>query len=291
MEDEARQEAMEDPCFYEHCVPDTLGYLNQTLNKFLNLVNAMSFIYHSVAMRDEELQADLEERLQQAQPGDVIDLPEPPALVFIRIEASDFSAEKKKFLSDNFEQWEDPNEVEDNDNEDGTGAFPSTDGGEETNNNKEKKKEWYIIPIRESRKGDFQQVPVRAGQHHTFWPSRVQVRNIFPLDTAFAITINKAQGQTLKKVILAISNHPVCRMSYAHLYVALSRIRDRSDLRLLLLGDNDEARWDSVSYVDGLKPDPFVRAFLHAYKGGTPDKDGKRTWDSKLAVESFVSNA
>jgi Helicase len=59
-------------------------------------------------------------------------------------------------------------------------------------------------------------------------------RRQFPVRLAFALTINKAQGQSVKHVGLDLSN-PV--FSHGQLYVGLSRVTARQNLRLLLPPD------------------------------------------------------
>uniref|UniRef100_A0A1I8AVG7 ATP-dependent DNA helicase n=1 Tax=Steinernema glaseri TaxID=37863 RepID=A0A1I8AVG7_9BILA len=51
----------------------------------------------------------------------------------------------------------------------------------------------------------------------------------FPIRVAFANTINKAQGQTLRKVALCFSSGEV--FGHGQLYVALSRVRQAEDIR------------------------------------------------------------
>jgi ATP-dependent exoDNAse (exonuclease V) alpha subunit len=56
-------------------------------------------------------------------------------------------------------------------------------------------------------------------------------RRQFPVQIAFAMTINKAQGQTLRRVGIDLRN-PV--FAHGQLYVALSRATGSLDLRTLL---------------------------------------------------------
>lgn len=53
----------------------------------------------------------------------------------------------------------------------------------------------------------------------------------FPIKPAFAFTINRAQGQTLDKVLLWL---PTPVFSHGQLYVALSRVRNPSDIKIAL---------------------------------------------------------
>jgi len=54
-------------------------------------------------------------------------------------------------------------------------------------------------------------------------------RRLFPLSLAYAMTVNRAQGQTLKRVLLD-TTRPA--FSHDHLYVALSRVRDQHSIAL-----------------------------------------------------------
>ncbi|CAO3648504.1 unnamed protein product [Mucor hiemalis] len=56
-------------------------------------------------------------------------------------------------------------------------------------------------------------------------------RRQFPVQPAFAMTINKAQGQTLTSAAIALTK-PV--FTHGQLYVALSRVRDPSNLKVFL---------------------------------------------------------
>jgi PIF1-like helicase/Helicase len=63
-------------------------------------------------------------------------------------------------------------------------------------------------------------------------------RTRFPLRLAFAMTINKAQGQTLKHVGICLTE-PV--FTHGKLYVAVSRVTDGKNLRIIV-PDTPEAR-------------------------------------------------
>jgi ATP-dependent exoDNAse (exonuclease V) alpha subunit len=53
----------------------------------------------------------------------------------------------------------------------------------------------------------------------------------FPIRLAFAMTINKAQGQTLDSIGLYLPNHV---FSHGHLYVALSRVKSPKSLKIMI---------------------------------------------------------
>ena len=55
------------------------------------------------------------------------------------------------------------------------------------------------------------------------------IRHQFPLTLCYAMTINKAQGQTFNKVGI-LFDQPV--FSHGQLYVAMSRVRNPRDIKI-----------------------------------------------------------
>ncbi|XP_060519476.1 uncharacterized protein LOC132697797 [Cylas formicarius] len=86
-------------------------------------------------------------------------------------------------------------------------------------------------------------------------------RKQFPIKLAHAITINKAQGQTLSRVGLCLN---VPCFAHGQLYVALSRVRTWQDIRIFV----KESRRHGRFFKDGRKNNPVFtqnivyRAFL-----------------------------
>ena len=63
------------------------------------------------------------------------------------------------------------------------------------------------------------------------------VRRQFPVCLAFAMTINKAQGQTIPYMGLYLPN-PV--FAHGQLYVALSRVQSKNHIKILVKGGHIE---------------------------------------------------
>ena len=70
-------------------------------------------------------------------------------------------------------------------------------------------------------------------------------RRQFPVRLAFAMTINKAQGQTLEKVGIYL-DRPV--FSHGQLYVAMSRAKRPEDIKFLF-GDSSRIRGQTGRYT------------------------------------------
>jgi hypothetical protein len=76
-------------------------------------------------------------------------------------------------------------------------------------------------------------------------------RRQFPVRLAFAITINRAQGQSVKVVGLDL-RIPV--FAHGQLYVALSRVTSRRNLKILLSHNNLDSKTNNVVYQEVLLP-------------------------------------
>ena len=100
-------------------------------------------------------------------------------------------------------------------------------------------------------------------------PSEIFYKTWFPLEIGFSLTAHKAQGQTLKAVILDLSSRSCAQMTYAHVYVALSRVRNKEDVRLLY----HNSQKHGYAYLAALKPRPDVMRLLNGFKSGTWKKE------------------
>ena len=110
--------------------------------------------------------------------------------------------------------------------------------------------------------------------------SQVSVQEPFPFDLAFAMTVHKAQCRTIYRVVIDLTDHPfrICRMEYAAIFVAMSRVAHKSHLRLLE-PNTVQSRESLYSYLEHLAPDPSIAPFLHGYGNGSSSQ-----WDPSLAL-------
>lgn len=78
-------------------------------------------------------------------------------------------------------------------------------------------------------------------------------RRQFPVNIAFAMTINKSQGQTFKKIGVYL-DEPV--FSHGHMYVAMSRCSDPREMRFLI---NDPKRDRNGTYTKNIVYDEIFK--------------------------------
>ena len=151
---------------------------------------------------------------------------------------------------------------------------------------------------------------IRGRGGSRFFPSRVLLADYFPIEPGFSITIHKAQvcvcilyiikiqicpiwlqwihyqffykGRTIQKVILSISEHPFqfTRLKWEGLYVALSRVWKKDDIRLLLRF-NDRSTMD---YIINLEKNKFIKCFFDGYK---TDQTILRRVDSSINCDEY----
>jgi hypothetical protein len=249
--EEAREQALQDPAFFEYFVKDCHAYITANINKKLGIVNGAQVRYHSLSFHSDEEQELFEALVRDTPIGEVCTLP-----ANLRPEAVNVELE-------GIENWPD-----------GLTLVPGR----------------VVIPIgtRPGRSKSSQWIPIPGGSTsngHSYRPSRVKVSNFFPIDPGFAITFYKIQGRTLRNLIIALSQRSlaVCSLNYSDVYVAFSRVAQASDIRLLLT-DTDGSK-ESIHFVSGLKPDPCTAAFLHGF-----DDDGNH-WDLDRAWQHYTSLA
>uniref|UniRef100_A0ABD2WEM7 DNA replication helicase domain-containing protein n=1 Tax=Trichogramma kaykai TaxID=54128 RepID=A0ABD2WEM7_9HYME len=70
-------------------------------------------------------------------------------------------------------------------------------------------------------------------------------RRQFPVKLAFAMTINKSQGQTFNKVVIDLRRDV---FSHGQLYVAMSRVRSWDSLKIYL-GNHSREEYKVKNYV------------------------------------------
>ncbi len=238
-----------DPCFWQYFVPGVDAYLTYNMNPVLGLANGTPIQLHSLTLSQHQL-LQVESLMATVPPGGTITLDEPPVAVNIQIGSlhdakTKLSLRKKAQLK----LLQKHSIVKDD----------------------------IVIPL---LKGN-----VRKHQAYTVHSSagigRVQTRDIFAYESSFAMTIHKAQGRTIPSVVLALAdrhNHTF-QMKYAAIYVALSRVKQSGDLRILFHDTDNDARDHSLKYITNLKHSVHV---LNYYAGFRPP--GLGIWDPSRSL-------
>jgi len=109
--------------------------------------------------------------------------------------------------------------------------------------------------------------------------STVTLKDHFCIEPGFCITLHKAQGRTIRRLILSISDHPYhkLRHEWEGLYVGLSRVEYNEHIRLLLKrGD-----WGTAKLLLGLERCKYTECFFKGYVQQTNQR-GMR-WNRLLA--------
>jgi hypothetical protein len=105
----------------------------------------------------------------------------------------------------------------------------------------------------------------------------IETKLTFPYDLAFAMTVHKAQGRTIPRVVIDLTNRrsQYSQMEFAAVFVALSRVRSADHIRLLV--HNTFTATQNHLYLTDLKPDYHVKAFYNGFRGS-------RKWSPQLAL-------
>ena len=233
-----------DPAYFEYFLQSADAYLTANIHRKLGLVNALKVRMHSVVPAD---QFD-KELLQKAENGtledDVCTLTNPPAYVNVEIPPATLR------------------------------TLPRRAANYLAKNNLQVPGGGVVIPIATFTGGNRKPVQVFPLEQPLNLACDAWVLPHFPVEMAFAITVNKAEGQTLKDgVIVAISQRARFNFSHAALYVALSRVEKSVDMRLLVSGMTEEQKQDSLLYLEKLRPKPSVPALFTGYGGTWSESD------------------
>jgi hypothetical protein len=253
-------EVFDDPCFYEYFVEGADGFITKKLNSDLCLVNATPVRYHSLCIEDRDDLANIQATLLHASPGDIITLSVPPVTVNVEL----FVHGKDREMFDDYQR-----------------AFlisQSICGIDRV-----------VIPIWHGSNKVTDGVVVHGGAG--FGCSKIRINQQFPLELAFAITVNKSQGRTIGHVILALSYNPAqgCNMGLQEIYVALSRVRVKGNIRLLLKGATPAEKRFSLAYINNIRPDITVDCFFAGFQNDGSKPWTEVEWDESVAYAKFVN--
>ena len=242
-----QNEAMNDPIFWQHYVAEADGFLNESVAKGPQFVNALPIKCNSIKY-DRDHEQLLHHMMETHDYGDPIRMPVPPQCVILQVFPPELMDPQVRAALHEL-SLERP-------------VLGRTRGQSQslpTNR--------ILIPFhRHQCSWDQNPSVIRGGS--CFLPSRALFRDIFPMELAFSITVHKAQGKTLRRIIIALSSCGVgnCRFTFSQLLVALSRVQQADHIRLLLTGMTEEEQWESVAFVNRLKRDPSIAYYFAGFR-------------------------
>ncbi|KAL7530754.1 hypothetical protein ACHAXR_003654 [Thalassiosira sp. AJA248-18] len=255
------EEAEKETCFWEYFVPMAPAYLTYNLNTDNDLANGSEVRLHSLSFDSDEATSFLHRMQQSTAFGDTIDLPAPPKAINVELypDYDEYSESKKSENKTKRSQWRCGSITND-----GRVVFPV----DITHQNKVR---WSVESIR-----------ARGGAVR-FRASRGKMADYFPIELGFCITVEKAQGRTIRKVIASLSEHPIAilRFIWEQVYVILSRIKDNNDMRLLLKMNDRH----TLNYIANLEKDKYTADFFHGYSN--PSSSKISYWNKDLAAKQL----
>jgi hypothetical protein len=223
-----------DSCFWETFVPHADGFLNSNINDHLGLANGTPIKYHSMTFSSEHVLQLVCKRMRKKPLGLVIILDGPPLAVNISLPKT--FATKKQLSTKRKAQHKIFKDLSlcDHDILTPIRKWPSLC-------------KWKTFTM---KKGNMIDVATVTARQH------------FPIELAFSMTVHKAQGQTIPRVVLALCQHPrsICKMEYASIFVAMSRIQHRDHMRLIYHDSGKLPGEQGFTYI--LLPSSLIQMLL-----------------------------
>ena len=258
--------------FYELFVQGALGYLNHNINtsKGIPLANGTEIKYDSISFDDPDDEAEFHKHVSAHSPGATITLHKPPSAINVELFADwpGDSEEKKKENLLERKQWQHGSLAKD-----GRIVIPISTKYANCN----EKEKTYLPPAYSTSRCKSTGVVRRVG--FLYGVSTVPLQDHFCIEPGFCITVHKAQGRTIRRLILSISDHPhpKLRHKWEGLYVGTSRVEYSEHMRLLLKrGD-----WGTTKLLRDLERCKYGECFFKGYVQ-QPNQNGMR-WNRQLA--------
>lgn len=114
--------------------------------------------------------------------------------------------------------------------------------------------------------------------------SSAAITPILAYDLAFAMTVHKAQGRTISRVVIALTARPLHRlqMKYASVFVGMSRVKEADHIRLLEHGRGSilGSHQNKYGYLTNLLPQKSISMYDAGYK------DTKGRWNQQRALKA-----
>ena len=175
--------ALQNASFWEYFPPNAMGYLNtHNINSTHGLANGTEIKYHSLSFEDKDQRKQFDLKCAQAKPGDIITIDSPPTAINVELfpdydEDTTSETTKKKVKR---KEWLDSGKGSITNDRRVVIPISHRDG------NKIRSMNTYIPGC---TRLDLQQI--------YYYDSRLKIRDYFPIEPAFSITVDKAQASVL----------------------------------------------------------------------------------------------
>ena len=218
--------AIENDCaFFEYFCVGLPGFLRHNISNSLKLANGTPVELRSLQFQDVDMQTKFNTDYHDTEPGKEILLPSPPDFLTYMPYPDD-----EKFHA----EWTSKN-------------WPTLD---------DQNKCVLLLLEHNWQFNKYKSYPIEGAAYEE--PSSVEICSYFSFLMGFAQTIHKAEGRTLDKVILSLTNVRKF-IKFSQIFVAFSRVAHHEDIRLLLpIGTTHEL----ISYITNLKQDPKILIYL-----------------------------
>ena len=240
-----------DPAFWQYFVVGAPAFCTKNINTKKGLANGTSMICDSITPLDRHQEETIRNFIKYNGPGSILTLDRPPKSV-------------------NFE-------------------VPSLNNENCINGatiKKGKRNNCPVIPlIKEGEYVTSEWYTIRGGVKYGFKPSKAKISSSFPFDLGFAMTIHKSQGRTLPNLTLVISERsiPISQFNWSAIYVALSRVKRRNDIRFLIAKSDEDDKYNAIKYVTSLEPKIEVKLYFSGFDHKQGCKwDPEKSYDSKI---------
>jgi len=259
--EELHQAEEGEPFFWQYWVKGAQAYLTTNINTSLGLANGTPVVLHSLAYDNEQMIDEINSILyhgaREEEYGSEITLDTAPTMINVEVlpalDGKPPSSHRKRQLRYLRKQSIDPT------------------------------KEKIIIPVAHWKEEE--------GHKHKFTTTsfltpvaQVTTKTVIPFELAFSMTVHKAQGRTIDKVILALDKRAThqLQLDFPAFFVAISQVKKRSDLRLLNPGpENEQAFINSYSYLEHLTPSKDITIFYSGYVRNNG------IWNPKKAMKNY----
>ena len=253
---------------WQYFVPGSEAFLTKNINPALGLANGTPVVCHSLVLSDE-VTADMAAVWDQisgpnALPfGSEIILNEAPVAVNMKIQTGLDGKKPSRAKKRQLEALR-------------AHSVAQGDGEE------------IVIPV--SEKSDKSKgLRMKNGSPLLGNVSSAEVTPILAYDLAFSMTVHKAQGRTMKRVVIALTSRPVhiLQMKYESIFVGMSRVKKSDHIRLLDhgLGSPLGNRRDALDYLTGLLPRKNINIYNAGFKKGFEDSSGCWNWGRSLKAK------